>query len=341
MNWIITIFYSIIYCMYCVLKYIILSPFYIYVLCEGLIEGFRNRSLPQRIIEKFQNYDNLTEEEKFNGDYVIGEELKEKYYDALSEIVKSWFDKKILDEDRCRFIEETVLESSELLGILINDIEKLPFSQKDYKQLISIYKYINSNRPYWDDYQYTLECAEYIRRYWNESGAKPLPLTNTVNVDLNFSKMATLSLKEMQELKEKKQEPVTKELCFYITERLNLFPQKSNECFSVKLSLFADRLEIYKCNKNDILDENGNVILKKGENDIIKLEEIDDIKFNDWKKIIASREKSEPLEDKGPNEFLFEIFCNDGRKYSFSDAREPDILIIRALLLYFIQKSNI
>ena len=336
MNWIITILYSIIYCIYCVLKYIVLIPFYIYGFCEMLYEDFKNRSLPQKIIEKFQNYDNLTEEEKFNGDYVIGDELKEKYYDALSEIVKSWFDKKILDDERCYFITEAISDSSFLLRKLFDDVEKIPFSEKDYKQLISIYKYINSNRPYWDDYDYTLECAEYIRRYWTESGAKPSPITNNVNEYLDYNKMATLSLREMQELKEEKQKPVQKEPCFYISEDLYLFPQKGDDCTSVKLSLFADRLEIYKGDKNDILDENGNAILRKGKNDIIKLDDIDDIKFNDWRKIADSREDSEPLEDK----FLFEIYCNDGRKYYLSDAREPDILIIRGLLLYFIQKTT-
>lgn len=369
-----------------IVVYIFAIPYYIFWFIKEIIiwivdifrEPSKKRSLTQKIIEKFQNYDNLSEEEREDVETIDIDDLKEAQYETLSKIVRSWFDKKLLDDDRCQFIGST-LESTSLLKKLIDEIEKIPFSEKDYTQLICVYRYIYS-KMYFEETSYTLKCAEYIRRYWNESGVEPLPVNND-NVNLNYYKMAKLSLKELTELKDDRQEIVQIEPCYYTTKRLELFIRNRKSDIYAVLSLFADRLEIYKCNDNDVIDENGNIVLKKGETDIIKLEEIDDIRFNNWDEVeysswlsskierlkylikdykdnkfyeeqIRQKEdelkrleeekqarekgKSEALEDK----YLLNIYCVDGRKYSFSDAREPDILIIRALLLYFIQKTT-
>lgn len=370
-----------------IVVYIFAIPYYIFWFIKEIIiwivdifrEPSKKRSLTQKIIEKFQNYDNLSEEEREDVETIDIDDLKEAQYETLSKIVRSWFDKKLLDDDRCQFIGST-LESTSLLKKLIDEIEKIPFSEKDYTQLICVYRYIYS-KMYFEETSYTLKCAEYIRRYWNESGVEPLPVNND-NVNLNYYRMAKLSLKELTDIKENRQGKEQIEPCYYITKRLELFtPKRDANIISVTLSLFADRLEIYKCNDNDVIDENGNIVLKKGKSDTIKLEEIDDIRFNNWDEVAYSswrsseimklkclieeykddkfyekqirqkedklkrleeekqareKENGEALEDK----YLLNIYCVDGRKYSFSDAREPDILIIRALLLYFIQKTT-
>ena len=336
--------------------------FYVYSYTIGLIVGlireyFQNRHRPQQIIEKFRNYDNLKEEERTIDS---AEGLEEEHWDVLGKIVRSWFEGKILDDDRCQFISEV---STSLLKDLIKDVEHIPFTEKDYKQLVCIYKYINYRRPYRDYYDCTLECAEYFRRYWLESGDDPLPINNKSSLD--YSKMGYLSLKDLEELKsENKQQK-----CYYIAKDLYMSHKKEDKSVLVQLFLYGDKLEIYKCNKKDILDENENIVIRKGTYETILLRDINDIKFNDWEEVIQHERledaKSEynMLKDNGDyenyknnlkntinrlekinkgkkreKEFLMEIYCIDKKSHYFSDARELDVLIIRALMFYFIQK---
>ena len=229
-----------------IVVYIFAIPYYIFwfIIKEIIIwivdifrEPSKKRSLTQKIIEKFQNYDNLSEEEREDGDTIDLDDLKEEQFETLSKIVRSWFDKKLLDDDRCQFIGST-LESTSLLKKLIDEIEKILFSEKDYKQLICVYRYIYS-KMYFEETSYTLKCAEYIRRYWNESGVEPLPVNND-NVNLNYYKMAKLSLKELTELKDDRQEIVQIEPCYYTTKRLELFIRNRKSDIYALLSLFAD-----------------------------------------------------------------------------------------------------
>lgn len=359
--------------------YIILFPFiickYLYLFfkelfVDSIMECFKNRHRFQQIIEKFRNYDNLSEEEK-TIDSTDG--LEEEHYKVLNEIVKTWFDKKLLDEDRCRFVSDV---STNLLKKLIVDIDKIAFTSTDYKQLICVYEYINKNRPWYDYFDCTLECAEYIRRYWLESGEKPLPITDMAT--LGYFKMGNMSLKDLENLRRLKMENDQRELCYYITN-LEMFRKKIDTSVHVQLSLYADRIEIYEPSEDDVYDENyyenHNIVIKKGKNETVLLQDIDDIKFNDWEEVKAYYELEskkqdykdrleyykERSEDKAYKnmareyervskeignqanlikEFLLEISCVDGNVYSFSDAREPEALILRALILYFIQKAR-
>ena len=242
---------------YYILKWIFWSPI------EWMLEKKKLRAH----LNAFQNYDNLSKEERENQDssfvgYYIydkwwGNTFRKKYED----IVKHWYDKKIMNKERCEFVSS--VDNRLLQGLLRANI---PLSEKDYEQTIAIYSLLDEQHQKWE----FEHIAKYALAYWQQATPKPIVINNMPYDD------GVVSYKDL--LATNSTTPLSDSIYFHSRELI--VRHKGKDLGMVYL--YSNRLECYKSSENDVWNEDLIYpIVKKGNTHIINLEDITDIKCKD------------------------------------------------------------
>lgn len=274
------------------------------------------------IIDMLRRYDELTKEEKeslteYSNKFCL-RHLKSSDDDAVTEIIKSWYETKSLTDEKFEIINE--IKNSDCH---IGDcdpykyrINEIPLDKVDYDQRLLIFKNDGDSIDDYDKY------ADYFQRYWLESGNQPEPI--------------------------KCDDLIVNRPC-YLKSRVSLLKphfHMGKRCFEedsfqvVTLYLFDDAVEY----------------LADGGHFIIKFSDIIDLSFNNWSNIRFKWEKIARKEENGkeiprsewPEPCMLEITCRNQNKTLFSyegrklngDQAIIDLLIMRALIYYFIKKPQ-
>lgn len=250
------------------------------------------------IIDMLRRFDDLTIEERQSltdpGSRYWVNHLKRQDSEAISQIIKYWFDNKLLDDDKYEVIND-IMESGAECSTMEADkyydcLEEVPLTKEDYLQRIVIFK---------NDYQ-TLDYAYdnyalYFQRYWLESGDCPEPI--------------------------KCHDLIANRPCYLKTELLLVSPHfhmgrryfERDSFQEATIYLFADSLEI----------------ISDGGHTVLTLSDIIEAKINNWD---SQRE---------PN--MLEITCRNKNKALFhyrNSQEKVDLIILRALIYYFIKKQT-
>lgn len=266
------------------------------------------------IIDMLRRFDDLSSEERNLlidpcGPYWVNR-LKSQDSDQIREILKTWFDNKLLDDDKYLVINE-IIESEADCSTIDADkyydcLEEVPLTEEDYRQRIVIFK--NDDNAY-DDY---LKYAEYFQRYWLESGNKPEPIACH---DL-----------------------IVNRPCYLKTDLLLVSPhfQMGRRYFErdsfqeVTVYLFADALEY----------------ISDGGHSVLKFSDIIEIGLNNWSSIGFRIEELKRRKEYGdhidgsewPDPQMLEITQRSSNKtlFSYGNSQEKvNLLIMRALIYYF------
>ena len=272
------------------------------------------------IIDMLRRYDELTKEEKeslteYSNKYCL-RHLKSSDDDAVTEIIKSWYETKSLTDEKFEIINgikesECYLSPSDI-DAYVYDINEIPLTKEDYNQRLLIFKNDSDAFDRYDKY------ANYFQRYWLESGNQPKPIKCN---DLIVNRPCFL--KSIVDLASPH---------FHMGKRC--FEEDSFQ--SVTLYLFADSIEY----------------LADGGHFTINLSDIIEVSLNNWSYI---RNKCRSLDEKRRNGYdvpdsawpdpqLLEITCRNQKKTLFTyDSCQPkvDLLVLQALIYYFIKKPQV
>lgn len=272
------------------------------------------------IIDMLRRYDELTKEEKeslteYSNKYCL-RHLKSSDEDAVTEIIKSWYETKSLTDEKFEIINgikdsECHVSRSDCDSYCY-DIDEIPLTKEDYNQRIVIFK---NDDDYYDDYD---KFADYFKKYWLKSGNQPEPIRCG---DLIVNRPCFL--KSIVDLASPH---------FHMGKRC--FEEDSFQ--SVTLYLFADSIEY----------------LADGGHFTINLSDIIEVSLNNWSYI---RNKCRSLDEKRRNGYdvpdsawpdpqLLEITCRNQKKTLFTyDSCQPkvDLLVLQALIYYFIKKPQV
>lgn len=271
------------------------------------------------IIEMLRKIDELTPEEKksltdYDCKYCV-RHLKKKDKDAVTQIVRTWFENKTLDDAKYEVINEIYQTDLELyLGDLdkyYDSIQEVPLTQKEYNQRVTIIKN-DSNIIYeYDDY------SDYFQRYWQQSGNHPKPIVcNDLIVNRPCYLKAELELVSPH---------------FHMGRRY--FERDSFQ--KVTLYLFEDALEY--------ISDVGHSILM--------FSDIVEISMNKWgfiesecRSLNYRKYNGYTVDDsEWPDPPMLEITRRNGNKtllsYDYGEGK-ANLLIIRALIYYFRQINH-
>lgn len=271
------------------------------------------------IIEMLDRYEELTDKEKesltdYSSKYSV-RHLKSNDNEAVTQIIKRWYETKSLTDDKFEIINE--IKDSECYvstsdcDRYIYDIGEIPLSREDYNQRITIFKNDREALDHYDKY------ADFFVRYWLESGNQPEPIKCD---DLIVNRPCYLKSKV---------DLVSPH--FHMGKRC----VERDSFQSVTLYLFADAIEY----------------LADGGHFTINLSDIIEISLNNWS-IVGFRfqklRKKYPNPDdvpshEWPDPELLEITCRNQNKtlFSFDNSQAKiDILVLKALIHYFIKKPQ-
>lgn len=276
------------------------------------------------IIDMLRRYDELTKEEKesltdYSNKYCL-RHLKSSDDDAVTDIIKSWYETKSLTDEKFEIINgikdsECHVSRSDCDSYCY-DIDEIPLTKEDYNQRIVIFK---NDDDYYDDYD---KFADYFKKYWLESGNQPEPIRCG---DLIVNRPC------------------------YLKSKVNLLKphfHMGKRCFEedsfqiVTLYLFDDAVEY----------------LADGGHFVVKFSDIIDLSLNNWLSIRLKWDRLDRKRQNGhdvsPSEWpeprMLEITCRNQNKTLFSyegpklngDQACVDLLIMRALIYYFIKKPQ-
>lgn len=271
------------------------------------------------IIDMLRRYDELTKEEKeslteYSNKYCL-RHLKSSDDDAVTEIIKSWYETKSLTDEKFEIINgikesECYLSPSDI-DAYVYDINEIPLTKEDYNQRLLIFKNDSDAFDRYDKY------ANYFQRYWLESGNQPKPIKCN---DLIVNRPCFL--KSIVDLASPH---------FHMGKRC--FEEDSFQ--SVTLYLFDDSIEY----------------LADGGHFTINLSDIIEVSLNNWSYIRSKCRSLDEKRRKGydvpdsewPDPQLLEITCRNQRKTLFTyDSRQAkvDLLVLQALIYYFIKKPQ-
>lgn len=275
------------------------------------------------IIDMLRRYDELTDKEKesltdYSSKYCL-RHLRSSDDKAATEIIKSWYVAKSLTDEKFEIINgiknsDCYISDCDPYQDRINEI---PLDKEEYGQRLVIFK---NDGDSFDDYD---KYADYFQRYWLESGNLPEPI--------------------------KCDDLIVNRPC-YLKSRVSLLKPHfhmgkrcfEEDCFQVvTLYLFDDAVEY----------------LADGGHFIIKFSDIIDLSFNNWSNIRFKWERIARKEENGkevprsewPEPRMLEITCRNQNKTLFSyegpkingDQACVDLLIMRALIYYYIKKPQV
>ena len=271
------------------------------------------------IIDMLRRYDELTKEEKeslteYSNKYCL-RHLKSSDDDAVTEIIKSWYEAKSLSDEKFEIIEgikesECYYSPSQCDSYFYH-IDEIPLKKEDYNQRLVIFK--NEDEAF----EYYRKYANYFLRYWLESGDQPEPIKCNdliVNRPCYFKSQVELVSPH-----------------FHMGKRCI----ERDSFQGVTVYLFSDVIEY----------------LADGGHFIIKLSDIIDITLNNWYQSylrfqrLKKKYKSsdEVPNNEWPDPQLLEITCRNQNKTLFSyDGAQAcvDLLELYALIYYFIKKPQ-
>ena len=279
-------------------------------------------------IDMLRRYDELNDEEKdmltaYDSKYCL-RHLKNSDTDAVSKILKSWYDNKSLSDDKFDIISEIysskVSWSPSDSDSYYNNLAEAPLSQEEYQHRLVIFKNLDSF-SFYDDDDYD-KYAQYFQRYWLQSGNHPEPI--------------------------KCDDLIINRSC-YLKSKVNLLSphfHMGKRCFerdsfqNVTLYLFDDAIEY----------------LADGGHFTITLSDIIEISLNNWSYISwRCRELNmrrvngfDVQESEWPEPRMLEITCRNQKKILFSfegpkgggRQAKVDLMVLQALVYYFIKKPQ-
>ena len=271
------------------------------------------------IIDMLRRVDELTDDEREKLTYPFDnknclDRLVSDDSDAVTEIIKSWYEAKSLTDEKYEIINYIINNTHCYVGDrdpYRYNINEIPLTKEDYEQRLVVFKNDREAEEYYNKY------ADYFLRYWLESGEQPEPIKCD---DLIVNRPCYL--KSQVDLVSPH---------FHMGKRCI-----REDCLqSVTLYLFADAIEY----------------LADGGHYTIKLSDIIDISTNNWNQVKSAwrrlKKRYENSDDVPNNEWpdpeLLEITCRNQNKtlFSYDDAQAcVDLLELRALVFYFIKNPQ-
>ena len=271
------------------------------------------------IIDMLRRIDELTDDERekltypFDNKYCL-DRLVSDDSDAVTEIIKSWYEAKSLTDEKYEIINYIINNTHCYIGErdpYRYNINEIPLIKEDYEQRLVVFKNDGDANEYYNKY------ADFIQRYWLESGNQPEPIKCD---DLIVNRPCYL--KSQVELVSPH---------FHMGKRCI-----REDCLqNVTIYLFADAIEY----------------LADGGHFTIKLSDIIEISPNNWNQVKSEwrrlKKRYENSDDVPNNEWpdpeLLEITCRNQNKtlFAYNDGQSMvDLLVLRALIYYFIKNPQ-